>query len=241
MYLTELPDQPDWAAYLAGHSHLPGPRANLELAYAVRELATREQAEHLVSSDSPQYEDNSPQTFAVLCGWIALGKFAAASPEIRPRLRATASDRRWRVREAVAMALQAWGRIDFDSLSAEMKTWVHGNACEQRAVVAGLCEPDLLHVEAHAALVLELLDQITSLHALRPDPKADGGEVLRKGLSYGWSVATAALPAQGKPLMEKWMVHPSREVLRIMKENLGKKRLEKMDPDWVNHWRSILS
>jgi hypothetical protein len=240
-YLAELPQQADWAAYLSENSHLPGPRANLELAYAVLDLATRDQAEHLISGDSQAYSDNSPQTFAVLCGWIALGKFATTSPDIRSRLRTAASDRRWRIREAVAMALQAWGRINYDGLVAAMQDWAEGSPCEQRAVVAGLCEPDLLKGEAQAASTLYLLDRITSLHASRVDPRAEEGEVLRKGLSYGWSVAVAAHPELGKSLMEKWMAHPSREILRIMKENLTKKRLEKMDPAWVNHWGTILA
>jgi hypothetical protein len=41
--------------------------------------------------------------------------------------------------------------------------------------------------------------------------------------------------------MEKWMIFPSTEIRRIMKENLTKKRLEKMDAAWVIRWRAILS
>jgi hypothetical protein len=37
--------------------------------------------------------------------------------------------------------------------------------------------------------------------------------------------------------MEKWMVHPDKDIRWIMKENLKKNRLVRMDAEWVNHWR----
>jgi len=240
-YTLALQNQSDWIPFLIRESRLPGPRANLELAYAAARCACLEQAQTLLESDSPTYLDQSPETFPVLCGWIALGKFAGESPAIRARLRNAASDPRWRIREAVAMGLQAWGRLDFDSLYAELTGWADGCPCEQRAAVAGLCEPDLLTSLERASSVLALLDRITAVHAERVYPKADGGEVLRKGLSYAWSVAVAANPDKGKRLMEKWMIHPSMEILRIMQENLTKKRLEKMDAAWVIRWRAILA
>ena len=240
-YTLALQNQSDWIPYLIRESRLPGPRANLELAYATARCACLTQTLALLEFDSPTYLDQSPETFPVLCGWIAIGKFAGESPAIRARLRKAASDPRWRVREAVAMGLQTWGRLDFDSLYTELTGWAEGNPCEQRAAAAGLCEPDLLNTIEHASIVLVLLDRITAVHAERVQPKADGGDVLKKGLSYCWSVAVAANPDKGKRLMEKWMIHPSMEILRIMRENLSKKRLEKMDAAWVIRWRAILA
>jgi hypothetical protein len=57
---------------------------------------------------------------------------------------------------------------------------------------------------------------------------------LRKGLGYCWSVAVAALPELGKPLMEKWLGNPDRDIQWIMKTNLKKNRLVRMDADWVD-------
>jgi hypothetical protein len=61
------------------------------------------------------------------------------------------------------------------------------------------------------------------------------GEEFRRwaALGYCWSVAVVALPEAGKPLMEKWLNSADPDVLWIMRENLRKNRLVKMDPVWV--------
>ena len=55
----------------------------------------------------------------------------------------------------------------------------------------------------------------------------------RKGLAYCWSVAIAALPAAGKPLMERWLTSEDRDVRWIMRQNLQKQRLIRIDAGWV--------
>ncbi len=67
---------------------------------------------------------------------------------------------------------------------------------------------------------------------------ADGSKderfkVLRQGMGYCWSVAVAALPEIGKPMMEKWLDSQDKNICWMMKENLKKNRLVKMDADWV--------
>ena len=45
-----------------------------------------------------------------MCGLVAFGRLAAAGQrEVAGELRTAANDERWRVREAVAIALQRWG------------------------------------------------------------------------------------------------------------------------------------
>jgi len=56
---------------------------------------------------------------------------------------------------------------------------------------------------------------------------------LRKGLGFCWSVATVALPKTGKKMMERWIANDDKDVLWVMKENLRKKRLTRMDAQWV--------
>ena len=66
------------------------------------------------------------------------------------------------------------------------------------------------------------------------DKKRDEAyKVLRQGMGYGWSVAIAALPEIGQPLFEKWLTSEDKDIRWIMKENLKKNRLIKMDADWV--------
>jgi hypothetical protein len=42
-----------------------------------------------------------------------------------------------------------------------------------------------------------------------------------------------ALPDTGKPIMEKWSNSADKDILWMMRENLKKNRLVKMDGDWV--------
>jgi hypothetical protein len=55
-------------------------------------------------------------------------------------------------------------------------------------------------------------------------------------LSYCWSVAVAALPEAGKPAMEKWLASEDPDICRIMRENLKKDRLARLDRAWVDRW-----
>ena len=144
-------------------------------------------------------------------------------------LRTLASDPRWRIREGVAMALQRWGDANMAALLAEMTDWAAGNPWEQRAAAAALCEPRLLKDPAHAAAVLRILHEITASIEQVTDRKSNAFKTLRQGLGYCWSVAVAALPDAGKPLMEKWLVSHDPDIRWIMRENLKKNRLVRMD------------
>lgn len=52
-------------------------------------------------------------------------------------------------------------------------------------------------------------------------------------LGYCWSVAVAALPGPGKAAMERWFGIEDLDVHWVMAENLKKKRLVRMDAEWV--------
>ena len=155
-------------------------------------------------------------------------------------LRDCASDGRWRTREAVAMALQRWGQADMDLLLQAMERWSKGNLLEQRAAAAALCEPSLLKDSGEARRVLRILDEITASIEGVEDRTSGQFKALRKGLGYCWSVAVAAEPREGKRMMERWFTTDDRDVLWIMKQNLRKKRLERIDADWVRSWQPKL-
>ena len=55
-------------------------------------------------------------------------------------------------------------------------------------------------------------------------------------MGYCWSVAVAALPAEGKPMLERWLNLPDQDIRWIMKENLKKNRLVRLDVGWVDRW-----
>jgi hypothetical protein len=226
----------EWEPYLLAHSGLPGPRGNLELAHVVADEAGETWLARWRVLTPEQAPVNSPAEFLTFCGVLGLGRhLAAGDRSALDDLRPFAGDPRWRAREAVAMALQRWGDADMDALLAAMTDWSTGDHWEQRAAAAALCEPRLLHDPRHASVVLAILDAITqrSVIASPEVRKTEAFKVLRQGLAYCWSVAVVAHPAVGKPLMEKWSKSPDPDIHWIMRENLKKNRLQKMNPAWV--------
>jgi hypothetical protein len=233
-YRVILRELDSWDPYLLQESRLPGPRANLELAFAVAQEGDESRFLRYTELDEIEAPANSQQEFLAFCGVLGLGYLAARGQvEHLPGLRKYASDARWRVREAVALGLQRYGEVDMGGLVDLMESWIEGNAFERRAVVAALCEPGLLEESRWAPRVFDILDRITSSITEEADRKAESFKVMRKGLGYGWSVAVAAQPDIGRTRMEKWIGFEDRDIRWIMKQNLKKKRLSRMDEAWV--------
>lgn len=225
-YRNILEQLPEWEAYMLSESGLPGPRGNLELAKAAVDLGKREQFMNWLRVPLAESPANSPQEFLVFCGVAGLGKLAAESEtSVIEMLRSYSSDPRWRIREAVAFALQRIGRADRDLLLETADHWVKGNRLEQRAVIAGLAEPDLLTDRRTALVLLQYLNQVTSSLPDAGERKSEEFRVLRQALGYAWSVAAAALPKDGIPMMKSWLENVDKDISWVMKENLKKKRL----------------
>jgi HEAT repeat protein len=229
-YRQTLKKLNDWIPFLKKESGLPGPRGNLELAHAVAQEGNKRQFEQLLSF---QAEENTPEVFLVFCGVLGMGKLITSEPKLFDRLRAYASDTRWRVREAVAAGLQLVGDQDMDLLLKEMQKWSKGNWYEKRAAAAALAEPRLLNKRKEVEKVLRILDQITASMQTTEDKKDEAYKVLRQGMCYCWSVAIVALPEMGRSLFEKWLTSDDKDIRWMVKENLKKNRLVKMDGDWV--------
>lgn len=240
-YREALKRLEDWDSFLLAESGLPGRRANIELGRAVAEEGDEQLFQRYLSFDAEQAPTNSPEEFLAFCGVLGLGRvLAEGQHEVLETLRRCASDPRWRVREAVAMALQRLGEVDMDLLLQEMQRWSRGNLLEKRAVAAALCEPALLRDEEQVKRVLEVLDQVTASIADVEDRRSDELKALRKGLGYCWSVAVAASPEEGKKMMERWFSSDDKDVRWVMKENLRKKRLARMDAEWVEEGKGRL-
>ena len=138
------------------------------------------------------------------------------------------------------MALQRMGDCNMPSLLQVVEPWIAGSLLERRAAAAGLCEPRLLSEPVHARRVLEFLDCITSSLTAEVDRRSDDFRTLRQGLGYCWSVAVAALPEEGKLAMEKWLQCADPDVTWVMRENLKKNRLVRMDSVWVARCSQVL-
>jgi hypothetical protein len=233
--LTEISDPESIKDYLLSHSGLPGPRSNLELAYAAAEIVPSTLYSPWLEFSPVEVPENTPQVFLVVIAIMALGReIAKGDSEEFIRLHKFAADPRWRIREAVAMALQYIGRKNWALLLEELNRWIEDDPLVMRAVAAGLCEPDLLINESHAHQVLDFLQKITERFVSIPDRKTDAVRTLRQGLGYCWSVAIVAAPEYGKSLFEGLTISPDPDVKWIVRENLKKNRLIKMDKEWVN-------
>ena len=149
-YREKLSTLDSWDAYLMQESRLPGPRANLELAFAVAQVGSEDQFLRYAVLDSGAAPANTQEEFLSVCGVVGLGYLAARGEgEYFSMLRRSASDSRWRIREAVALGLQEYGRAALDPLLELMEEWSKGTPLERRAVVATLCEPCLLADRDH--------------------------------------------------------------------------------------------
>jgi len=233
-YQAKLLSLDEWDAYLLSESGLPGPRGNIELAQAVANEGNQELFQRYLSYSADVAPVNSPYEFLAFCGALGLGRLLAeGETSLLQVLRTLASDPRWRMREAVAMALQRLGDVNMPQLLAAMQIWSRGTRLEQRAAAAAICEPRLLSTENYARQALNILDTITIAFEAAAHRQANDFIALRKGLGYCWSVAVVALPAEGKVLMEKWLQMPDKDIQWIMQENLKKNRLLRMDARWV--------
>ena len=229
----------DWIRFLLEQSNLPGPRANLELLWVV--VAPGEMSHSLTGAWNTM--NNPPNKYSRrICGGMW-----------RSRDRQTDLQWKFRVLQAIEKTclgypVEGQGRRSHGTstnwtgglhgLIAELELWKQGNPYEKRAVVAGLCEPDLLinkeHAEAVLTMVFEVANALTQIQQKRDEPF----KALRKGLGYGLSVAIVASPVKGKVLFEKLAHSPDRDIQWVVKENLKKNRLMRMDPGWVRYMQS---
>jgi hypothetical protein len=221
-YRAELSnlDRRRWPAFLDEHSGLPGPRGNIELALTVADLGDDDLFDELIASDDE---------YRTFCGVVGLGA-RAAEPQVTDRLHAIASDERWRVREAVAMALQRLGDVDLPATQSIALAWATDeDPLVQRAAAAGICEPRLLATSEAAAVGVEVCRRATLALVGRPAEQRRDPQVrtLRQALGYCWSVAVAADPVPGLAAFRA-LDDTDPDVAWIVRTNLAKKRLSRL-------------
>jgi hypothetical protein len=249
------------AGRLIAESNLPGPRSNLELAEAFAEAVSTapEPAAWLetlydwagISAD--QAPTGDPREFLPFCAVIALGVlfhthacsypctgpcdcplWPVQSEHLVETIHQAAGDPRWRLREAAAMSLQHLGEGDPEELRSILDGWLKdGSLTDRRAALAALAHPPLLEEEEFARYALETAERILKDTAAVPSEQRKNEEfqILSKGLSYALSVLTVHLPDEGFALLERWASSPDRDIQRILRANLKKKRLQAADPE----------
>jgi hypothetical protein len=153
-------------ALLARGSRLPGVRPNLELAErfaaacAARGRAADDVAEGLATLDADRAPGATELEFLPMCGVAALGARGASDPSRIGRvlrvLEAAAADLRWRVREAVPLALARIGAVRGEALVADVEPWMDGFFPAAAVLVAAARTEWLSRIERSDALVARL-------------------------------------------------------------------------------------
>jgi len=238
-------DQRPLEYYLRAQSRLPGSRANLELVSDVSNLLAAIVSEQpdevrkllhylVVDEEKKRVASNTPDEFIVLCGVVAFGACAAMRSAWRGEIFALlgdfASSSAWRVREGVAIAFQRLlPVVPEETIEYLMELATKGNCFQQRASIAAIAEPPLLHTPAmiDAALTIQRL-VLERLHAIPvTERKREDVRALRQALGYTVSVVVAATPERGFALMRECAEWGDADIHWVLRENLKKKRLAK--------------
>ncbi|MFX0093873.1 MAG: hypothetical protein ACFFBD_19195 [Candidatus Hodarchaeota archaeon] len=241
--------------FLISNSNLPGHRANLELARAFAEVSETYSTENLslieelalklIELSPDEAPVNSPKEFLPFCGILSIGFLGSTHSSFFQKslshIHKLANDPRWRIREAVAMAIQRLIENQKGETLLELGTWIEKNDwLRMRAVVAGVAEPSLLEDKQIADWALEFHKEIIFRVHCSAERKFEGFKILKKALSYSLSVVIIALPTEGFEYIYELIDLQDEDILRIVKQNLKKNRLSRNYPDKIENLSKFL-
>ena len=231
--------------YIAANSNLPGPRGNLELAAAFGEKIGEYAKDNpqkpwqlcadMASIPASEATVNNPRELIPFCGVIGIGTLGSVCPEFfgeaLAMLKNLANDPRWRMREAVPMALQKLLAKRGQETLHELDNWTQGSWLEMRAAAAAVADPPLLKNRGIAWSALQLHHKIFErVQLLTTGRKTEDFKALKKGLAYTLSVVVCAVPQEGFELMAQLASSADGDIRWIVRENLKKNRLVKNFP-----------
>ncbi len=195
-------------ALLSRGSGLPGERANLPLARAFAsacasdprgsELATR-----MVRLSADEGPGGSPLEMIPLCGVLAAGACAIAQPRLKGAMLAlihdACDDLRFRVRDAVPLALAQMGAREGRALLADLEPFLEGYH-HAAAVLGALLEPTFMTRIDDAEAVVHVLRR--SLELIDGSPRAAARWPGYKALVVALESAIAPLAIRfGEPVL----------------------------------------
>lgn len=236
------------AEYIKKNSNLPGPRGNLEMTQAFAELIAEASSKDsgrlwgllnaLTSHSAEKAPKNDPTELLPFCGALGIGALGAADSRFYSaamnKLRSLSQDSRWRLREAVAQALQKLLKAQSEKTMLILRDWIgKENWLQMRAVAATVAEPDLVQDPQFAAYALELHQKIIDSLQKAHNRKSEEFIALRKALGYSISMVIVGVPDQGFAFLHQLCTTTDPDVRGIVSENLKKNRLIKNFPEAV--------
>ncbi len=217
---------------LRKNSGLPGPRGNLELLDTFIRACDKPLVQDCLA-ELKEDTENSPEEFVGMCGVVGYAMLHGKHDDVLiDHLRKYATHRSWRIREAVAIAIQ---EIPFETLeerTALTRRLESDDPLVHRAIVAGLCEPRNLKKQTGMSAVFEQLQKATALLD-KKEKLTEGEEALKRALGYCWSVALVEDFEYGSKIFERLFEIDNRNIKGILRENLKKNRLQKNHKNWV--------
>ncbi len=236
--------------YLCLNSNLPGPRGNLTLAdkfagFFKTDIMNKELIDLLFQWASIPNEiapTNDRGEYLPFCAILSLGAhYYYSEDETKLRImnlfKKAMNDKRWRVREGVAMGVQYIAEKDFEPVRIYFTNWyADSNFLEKRAFLAALAHPPILKNKDIVRFSLSMSENILKdiLSAGEESRKSEEFSVLSKGLQYCLSVFVTELPEEGFALLNKYGQSKDKDIRKIIKSNLGKSRLTKKYPQAVD-------
>ncbi|WMJ87120.1 hypothetical protein [Anaerocolumna sp. MB42-C2] len=243
--------------YLYMNSNLPGPRGNLTLAdkfagFFKTASVRQELIDYLflwanISEETAPVND--PIEYLPFCAILALGAhyyYAEDNTKLKimEQLKKAMSDKRWRIREAVAMGFQYIAEMDFEPVRFYFTRWyTDSNYLEKRTFLAALAHPPILKDKDIVRFSLNMSDAILKelISSGDENRKTEEFSVLSKGLQYCLSVFAAELPEEGFQLLKNYADYKDKAINKIIKANLLKTRLTKKYPQRVKEILEVIN
>jgi len=236
--------------YLISNSNLPGRRANLELANAFGDIIVGaynlnnakdvwDLCKDMSEMEYKEDDNNGSEEFIPFCGLIGVGAISSISSSYFSEglliLKNAAIDKRWRIREAVAMGLQRVLSNNNKKIINELEEWItKKDYYIWRAVVAGLAEPDIVKDKEVAMKALEIHKKILKQISVIEERKSESFKKLRQALGYTLSVVVEQIPQEGFEYINKLVEKDDKDIIWVVKTNLKKNRLLKKYPKEVD-------
>lgn len=170
--------------YLLENSKLPGRRANLELLYDFKRHASEDIVSDCLAVKN-QDLNNTPEEFVVMCGVVGYCKVNKDNVEdVFELLEEYAQSYSWRVRESVAMGMQFMLISNECETLEVVKVWLNKTHLHQRALIAGLCTPELQAIEIISHETAIILEELMKAVLVWNGKLTEDQKVLRKALGY---------------------------------------------------------
>lgn len=223
-------------------SGLPGTRINTSVALALADECVRAGkvadpiVDALLAQDDERAPGGSPLEYLPVCGVYALGARVAADPKRRAHalrvLHDAACDLRFRVREAVPLALARIGVQVGDGLLDELASWML-TYFPAASVLFAVSRPEWGRTLAQARPAAARLDDALALlyGAPRSDRRYPGYKALQEAVVAAAGPLTARLGAPILEVLEPWAKKDDPKLRDLVVQSMQNAMIRTRHPD----------